>query len=139
MRGRAASVAVSGLGDVDLDMRPLDGTVSLSRTVGTASTSTSIHAMLDREDLSTTALYTKVSDTRLAGAVAALPSFPSTPKTHCVHGHLRTPDNVLPAGDGCRERGRTRQRAYRTRVAGPGVVGPGSAPATDHGEKVERK
>ena len=28
-----------------------------------------------REDLSTTALYTKVTDARLAGAVAALPSF----------------------------------------------------------------
>ena len=34
-----------------------------------------VQALLDHEDLSTTALYTKVTDARLAGAVAALPSF----------------------------------------------------------------
>jgi site-specific recombinase XerD len=34
-----------------------------------------VQAMLDHEDLSTTALYTKVTDARLAGAVAVLPSF----------------------------------------------------------------
>ena len=35
------------------------------------------HTWLDHEDLSTTALYTKVTDARLAGAVAALPNFPT--------------------------------------------------------------
>jgi site-specific recombinase XerD len=34
-----------------------------------------VQVLLDHEDLSTTALYTKVTDARLAGAIAALPSF----------------------------------------------------------------
>jgi site-specific recombinase XerD len=34
-----------------------------------------VQALLDHEDLSTMALYTKVTDARLAGAIAALPSF----------------------------------------------------------------
>ncbi len=93
-----------------------------------------VQALLDHEDLATTALYTKVTDERLAGAVAALPSFPSTPKTHCVHGHRRTPDNVLPAG-GCRECGRTRQQRYRRSK----VIAPGSAPATNQGSDKSRK
>jgi hypothetical protein len=36
-----------------------------------------VQAMLDHEDLSTTALYTQVTDARLAGAVMKLATFPA--------------------------------------------------------------